>query len=903
MPSKYGKYQVKKKKPVEPALVQLQPPDIVVGHNEEWLEAAPTILRFWEKLSLEPYSNRKNISYFVVYPEGADMENSVCKFWRELSVVFETSLLGKHQAGILQDYKPGLVPISLLPALPGETMEARQVRSYLDGCQQLGLILGGNSALRDMHTVVYMINPFSHGAGYFDLCRCFSIMKTQFRTAAMGSLMTPLEQQRERLVLQLVPIQHVIYPSTFGGYLRFGLKDIAFTVYSKCKVFLERPVYSQGTMAQFNLYAPSFALAKTLPAAIHYESGQKPNMVPKPQATIHVGYGFSLDKRWLICVWTDHRGEMLEHMTMDMTDNSHQVTLSTRQPSSNININGATTTTTRRSLEACLQEIWARTLVYQKRALFNWKTVICKLGLMPRPELQAWIRLTGNATHTSIVAVNMDSPLRMYPHNRGTELLSSSSGMISNASGIITPKTPNIGTSSSMVATSLSQGLGTNASAVSGAGAPDGSTAATTHMSSAGGHGAGTTGLGIAGAPGVVAAGGNPGSQAGGGGAAGVGGLAPGEELENSVGQVYAMLLNHRVPLIVSRQESSWFGGGGSGGNEKRELGLLEQQQAATNDESESKAMVKGSAGQESVGGQEQETKGDVIMGDSFLVSLTSSSSSLSRTMDQNQDVDMDAKMKQEEVDSQQPLSAKSEQQQEQQQQRAERKQASFSAVGNDVILPLSTGYLIQVPIQSNSVMREKHSLEAMGVEVHLLHLQRTPMSSVGSIFPGATASGSSSTGGHGSPLPHHQQQQQQQQQQQHSTAYHLQRHNSVNISGSNSGSGSSNGNPSVPGQSFRTSTYPPPPQYPGTSPLLSSSSTFMGSGNNNNSNNNNGGGNGGSGGGGLSHPQGPNQTQQQAAGGAGGAGGGGVGNTTTVKATVAASTTREILKQFHALS
>lgn len=238
------------------------------------------------------------------------------------------------------------------------------------------------------------------------------------------------EQQRERLVLQLVPIQHVIYPSTFGGYLRFGLKDIAFTVYSKCKQFLERPIYSQGMMAQFNSYAPSFALAKTQPTNIHYEVGQKPNTVPKPQATLHVGYGFSLDKRWLICVWTDHRGEMLEHMTMDMTDcpNSNRATLS--KPSYSDNSHS-------RSLEVCLQEIWSRSLVYQKRGSFTWKTVICKLGLMSRAELQEWIRLTDSAQHKSIVAVKVDSPLRMYPQNRGTEYLSS--GLTPNASGINTP--------------------------------------------------------------------------------------------------------------------------------------------------------------------------------------------------------------------------------------------------------------------------------------------------------------------------------------------------------------------------------------------------------------------------------------------------------------------------------
>ncbi|KAG9319456.1 hypothetical protein KVV02_006683 [Mortierella alpina] len=34
------KVQVKRKKLAEPALVQPQPPNIVVGHNEEWLAAA-----------------------------------------------------------------------------------------------------------------------------------------------------------------------------------------------------------------------------------------------------------------------------------------------------------------------------------------------------------------------------------------------------------------------------------------------------------------------------------------------------------------------------------------------------------------------------------------------------------------------------------------------------------------------------------------------------------------------------------------------------------------------------------------------------------------------------------------------------------------------------------------------
>ncbi|KAF9409241.1 hypothetical protein BGZ94_002013 [Podila epigama] len=63
---------------------------------------------------------------------------------------------------------------------------------------------------------------------------------------------------------------------------------------------------------------------------------------------------------------------------------------------------------------------------------------------------------------------------------------------------------------------------------------------------------------------------------------------------------------------------------------------------------------------------------------------------------------------------------------------------------GDDVIVPLATGYLIQVPIRSNSVLREKHSFEALGVEVHLLHLQRT----VSTNSEAATLTGGGGTGG-----------------------------------------------------------------------------------------------------------------------------------------------------------
>ncbi|KAF9980202.1 mediator of RNA polymerase II transcription subunit 13 [Mortierella antarctica] len=913
MPSKYGKYQVKKKKPAEPALVQLQPPDIVVGHNEEWLEAAPTILRFWEKLSLEPYSSKKTIAYFVVYPEGADMERSVTKFWRELSVVFETSLLGRHQPGTLQDYKPGLVPIPLLAAMEGEAMEARQVRSYVDGCQRLGSVLGGISQHRDVHTVVYMVNPFSHGAGYFDLCRCFSIMKTQFLTAALGSLLTPLEQQRERLVMQVVPIQHVLYPSTFGGYLRFGLKDIAFTVYTRCKIFLERPTYAPGNMAQINAYAPSFALAKPTPATIQFDVRHSPNSVPKPVATLHVGYGFSLDGRWLICVWTDHRGEMLEHMALDMSDATNRVLVTYHSGESKTHRSSNGSTSDRNSsgsesdskekknsrsgggadgdgsgtgrldqlLFSSLQEIWARTLIYQKRGSFSWKTVVCKLGLMSRVELQEWTRLTEGTDHTAIVAVNIDSPLRVYPHSHGAEYLSS--GLTPTASGISASSASGAaGAATPLIAsTPLAQSILANSGST-----PDvPSTGPATPMSggSSGLNHTGATGLGIAGTSASSASFGshnNAHSQAvtaaaGSGAMGGIGGLSGSEMLENSAGQVYAMILSHRMPLIVTRESAGL----------EAVAGVFKRRLEQCPNQTPARVMMPKEEEQQQIKVEEydQETTGVLLQEDTDMkdgdMSKTPPVKDEGHQDNEDQDQDMEPVIKRED-----PATLFEDESKEKKIHPALTTpvhQESSVAGANDVVLPLSTGYLIQVPIQSNSVMREKHSLEALGVEVHLLHLHRRTTTTSGSTLSGSDAAsgptgthgrvGSSSAKGsspaRGSPYQQHQQQ--------HSTAYHMQRHTPAS--------------PSTPGyQPYRPSgSSGSSSQYPGSSPAISSPSSFG---------------------------AGQNQAGSSAAGG-GATGGVGTGATTggagagagaavrTIKSTVAASTTRDILKQFHALS
>ncbi|KAG0269547.1 mediator of RNA polymerase II transcription subunit 13 [Actinomortierella ambigua] len=678
-PTKYGKFQVKKKKPAEPALFQMAAPDIVVGHNDEWLEASPTILRFWEKLSLEPYSAKKSVVYYVLYPEGADMESAVVKFWKELSSLFETSLLGQHVPGDVPDGKPGLYPVPLLPSTPGETQEARRVRSLVEGSRKLGTLLGSSSQ-KDAH---------------------------------IAPPIAAVEQQKERLILQMVPVHHVLYPTAFGGLLRFGLRQLAFSVYQRCKVALERSLQSSKVEAQASVYAPAFALAKAAPSSIHYSLHLKPNTMPRTPATMHVGYSLSMDERWLVCVWTDHRGEMLEHLELDLKGCRHGVGMSvvtTTTSRGRVRRKEQDSRKTRWTLVECMREIWTKTLLYQKRASFAWKTVITKLGLISRSELAEWTTITKDAHSVSIVAVNIESAMRLFPLGRGiSEGLTS--GMTPVGSGVTTPN-PSGMLSQGMPSIStpnLNSSTTTPLPNVSTLSSTPGSTPTPSTPMSAGALGVngilgGGLGLGIAGAPTVGIGGGigYPSATTPGGVTAAmgvVGGDSLGSEvLENGASQMYGMVINHRIPLIIPGHDPS--------------VALLNPQllsngassstssSSSSSSSATSSSLPSASATPDSrLAAVKTEEDGDPSMGEDIKMENDAPSNKPSAATHERA----------ESTNTTDQNSSKEE-------------QPSWTTLsGNEIVLPLATGYLMQVPIQSSTVIRERHGLESLGVEVHLV--------------------------------------------------------------------------------------------------------------------------------------------------------------------------------------
>jgi hypothetical protein len=217
------------------------------------------MLAFWEKLRLEPYSTKKSVVYFALCPESDGLESMAINFFKDLSAVYEVCLLGTHQPGIAGDCKRGIVPVQLLgkerrmaysannslhkltdiciDKLDNEDAAEHRLRSYRHAAQRLGAAIG-NLGLEGVYYVIYMINPFSHSSALLDLSQCFQNLVVAFNTSALGTTFS--DKTRPRLVMQLMPIEHVLRPTAFGGYTKFGLKEIAFSVYSKCSMIVER---------------------------------------------------------------------------------------------------------------------------------------------------------------------------------------------------------------------------------------------------------------------------------------------------------------------------------------------------------------------------------------------------------------------------------------------------------------------------------------------------------------------------------------------------------------------------------------------------------------------------------------------------------------------------------------
>lgn len=71
-------------------------PSLLVCCERELVALSPFSLRFWDRLSLEPYGPTKDVAYVAVLPDNQYLVHKARQFFRELSKTYEALRLGRH---------------------------------------------------------------------------------------------------------------------------------------------------------------------------------------------------------------------------------------------------------------------------------------------------------------------------------------------------------------------------------------------------------------------------------------------------------------------------------------------------------------------------------------------------------------------------------------------------------------------------------------------------------------------------------------------------------------------------------------------------------------------------------------------------------------------------------------
>ena len=264
---------------------RLPAPALLVGEADNWVEVPPAALRWWEKLPLQPFGNKKNVVYCVICGSGgsnqqstgnaSEHETEASLFFKELSCMYESAHLGTHRqldskllpvddglkgqrgaAGVLPPgpahcnnaivsvkSKPGM------PAMPNATHGPRPPGPFEEACTRAlkGLVqldkmpaVGDADGFSGGLPVLYILEPdFALGNTWIAAPRPSHHMPPAQARAewqrVLAKSIAALAVTFPRIldvVVQIVPVQRI----NIGRNMRWLLRDLAMSVYNKGRV-------------------------------------------------------------------------------------------------------------------------------------------------------------------------------------------------------------------------------------------------------------------------------------------------------------------------------------------------------------------------------------------------------------------------------------------------------------------------------------------------------------------------------------------------------------------------------------------------------------------------------------------------------------------------------------------
>ncbi|CAJ0645797.1 6112_t:CDS:10 [Entrophospora sp. SA101] len=197
-------------------LEELPTPDITVaateGSNEYLIDCSPEIIQYWDKHNIIPYDGKKNIRYYVLYPDNEHLRDYVKSFFDRLSIHYEMCSLGSHKSAEMNGTFHGLIPIFLNQPVLGESELNRRIKSYEDRFSIFGkkYLTKMIDPYQNEHIVIYIVNPFNHSSANYDVMYSFVRLIMEFKKE-LGSRLN--QKIIDKIIPQIVPAEHII---TYG---------------------------------------------------------------------------------------------------------------------------------------------------------------------------------------------------------------------------------------------------------------------------------------------------------------------------------------------------------------------------------------------------------------------------------------------------------------------------------------------------------------------------------------------------------------------------------------------------------------------------------------------------------------------------------------------------------------
>ncbi|KNC77710.1 hypothetical protein SARC_09836 [Sphaeroforma arctica JP610] len=407
----------------------LRVPDVVCRLDDDVISTSPMALQHWDRLSLEPLNSQKTIRYIALCPDNPYLMTRCSAFLQNVSASFRMLRLGSHvpfavnqqEVSTLFDnciYKVGMASgpdTKEDPLAPASVRASDGMCAYFNACTFLAAMLSVLVVPKSYddpcqfydnksHYVVYFVNTFAQDTACADISACF--------THLLGHLP---RTARHLVTMQVIQVEDLVTPGS-GGYAglsnAIGLsKRHALNVYNKCRsmMYARKPIFDNDNnpmiIDPYYLYTPAYRLDDT-PQRVKFSADNE--MLAAEEIVsrmLHCAYAVS--GPWLVSVWTDSVGELLEMKTFYLGSDAHANTHSATSANTNTNTDTSANSGVNSdsgagnpsgdipsSDEAKGQTIAMLLAHYAiglvRRTSMPWRIIIGKLGLLSTGESAIW---------------------------------------------------------------------------------------------------------------------------------------------------------------------------------------------------------------------------------------------------------------------------------------------------------------------------------------------------------------------------------------------------------------------------------------------------------------------------------------------------------------------------------